>query len=231
MMKLHLEILQPPQKAFWDEHGGSIPPGWVLYGDTAVALRFGHRESVDLDFFANGELDEAVLRREVQPVRDGTVLVRRPDTLVVATPVGGGELRLSFFGGVGFGRVGEPERPPGKFPIASPLDLLATKLKVLVQRVEARDYLDVEVLLRSGLTLNQGISAAQALFPNQLNPLDVAKAVGWFKDGDLDAALPESVKEFLVAASASFDAELRAIKLVARELGPRPNGSRGDHSP
>ena len=230
-MKLHLEILPPSQKAFWDEHGGSISPGWVLYGGTAVALRFGHRKSVDLDFFSNGELDEAVLRREVQPVRDGTVLVRRPDTLVIAAPVGGSELRLSFFGGVGFGRVGEPEQPPGKFPIASPLDLLATKLKVLVQRVEARDYLDVEVLLRSGLTLNQGISAAQALFPNQLNPLDVAKAVGWFKDGDLDATLPESVKEFLVAASASFDADLRAIKLVARELGPRPNGCRDDHQP
>ncbi len=86
-MKLHLEILPPPQKAFWDEHGGSIPPGWVLYGGTAVALRFGHRKSVDLDFFANGELDETVLRREVQPMRDGTVLVRRPDTLVVAAPV------------------------------------------------------------------------------------------------------------------------------------------------
>ncbi len=228
-MKLHLEILPPPQKVFWDEHGGSIPPGWVLYGGTAVALRFGHRKSVDLDFFANGELDEAVLRRGVQPVRDGTVLVRRPDTLVVAAPVGGGELRLSFFGGVGFGRVGEPEQPPGKFPIASPLDLLATKLKVLVQRVEARDYLDVEVLLRSGFTLNQGISAAQALFPKQLNPLDVAKAVGWFKDGDLDSTLPKSVKEFLVAASASFDADLRPIKLVARELGPRSNGCRDDH--
>ncbi len=41
------------------------------------------------------------------------MLVRRPDTLVVAAPVGGGELRLSFFGGVGFGRVGVPEQPPG----------------------------------------------------------------------------------------------------------------------
>ncbi len=219
-----LEILPPAQRAFWDGHAGSIPPGWVLYGGTAIALRFGHRTSVDFDFFSDRDLAEETLRHDIQPLRDGTVLVRRPDTLTVAAPVGDGEVRLSFFGTIGFGRVGEPDRPPGKFPIASPLDLLATKLKVLIQRIEARDYLDVEVLLRSGLTLNQGIAAAQALFPEQLNPLDVAKAVGWFKEGDLDARLPEGVKDFLAAASASFQPDVQALKLVTRELAPRGTG-------
>ncbi len=155
-----LDILPPAQRAFWDRHAGSIPPGWVLYGGTAVALRYGHRTSVDFDFFSDLDLDADALRGGIEPLRDGTVLVRRPDTLTVAAPLGDGEVRLSFFGGIGFGRVAEPDKPPDKFPIAAPLDLLATKLKVLIQRVEARDYLDVEVLLRSGLTLNQGVSAA-----------------------------------------------------------------------
>jgi hypothetical protein len=223
-----LEILPRAQRAFWDRHAGSIPPGWVLYGGTAVALRYGHRTSVDLDFFSDLDLDEDALRGGIEPLRDGTVLVRRPDTLTVAAPVGDGEVRLSFFGGIGFGRVAEPDGPPGKFPIAAPLDLLATKLKVLIQRVEARDYLDVEVLLRSGLTLNQGVSAAQALFPEQVNPLDIAKAVGWFKEGDLDARLPESVKDYLAAAAASFQPDTQAMKLVARELGPNTKERRND---
>ena len=219
-MKPHLEVLPPAQRAFWDEHARSVPEGWVLYGGTAIALRYGHRSSVDFDFFSDRELDEDALRRTVLPLRDGAVLARRSNTLTVAAPVGGGEVRLSFFGMIGFGRVGEPDRMPGKFPIASPLDLLATKLKVLLQRVEPRDYLDVEVLLRGGLSLNQGVSAALALFPDQLNPLDVAKAVGWFEKGDLDAQLPAGVKDFLTAASVSFHPEVHAMKLAARKLEP-----------
>lgn len=183
-------------------------------------MRYGHRSSVDFDFFSDRELNEDALRRTVQPLRDGTVLTRRSNTLIAAAPVDGGEVRLSFFGALGFGRVGEPDRMPGKFPIASPLDLLATKLKVLLQRVEARDYLDVEVLLRGGPSLNQGVSAALALFPDRINPLDIAKAVGWFKEGDLDARLPEGVKDFLTAASVSFQPEVHAMKLAARQLGP-----------
>lgn len=219
-MKPHLEILPPPQRAFWDEHARSIPESWVLYGGTAVALRYGHRSSVDFDFFSHHQLDEDHLRRDLTPLRDGTVVVRQPDTLIVAAPVGDGEVRLSFFGSIGIGRVDKPDQLTGRFPIASPLDLLATKLKVLLQRVEPKDYLDVEVLLRGGLSLNQGVSAALALFPGQINPLDIAKAVGWFKDGDLDARLPEDVKDFLTAASVSFQPEVRAMKLAARELGP-----------
>ncbi len=219
-MKPHLEILPPSQRAFWDEHARSVSPGWVLYGGTAIALRYGHRTSVDFDFFSDHELDEDRLRRDLDPLRDGTVVVRRPDTLIVAAPVGGGEVRLSFFGSVDFGRVDEPDQLAGKFPIASPLDLLATKLKVLLQRIEAKDYLDVEVLLRAGLSLNQGASAALALFPDQINPMDMAKAVGWFKEGNLDALLSEGVREFLTAASASFQPEVHAMKLAARELGP-----------
>jgi predicted nucleotidyltransferase component of viral defense system len=46
--------------------------------------------------------------------------------------------------------------------VASPPDLLATKLKVLLQRAERKDYLDVATLLNSGLALSDGLAAAQA---------------------------------------------------------------------
>jgi hypothetical protein len=115
--------------------------------------------------------------------------------------------------------VEKPDLLAGKFPIASPLDLLATKLKVLLQRIEPKDYLDVEVLLRGGLSLNQGVSAALAPFPDQINPLDIAKAVGWFEEGNLDTLLPEEVRDFLTAASTSFQPDAKAMELASRELG------------
>lgn len=46
-MKLHLEILPGLQREFWEEEAGKIPPGWVLYGGTAIALRLGHRQFLE----------------------------------------------------------------------------------------------------------------------------------------------------------------------------------------
>ena len=66
-----------------------------------------------------------------------------------------GEVKLSFFGGLSFGCIGDPQRVDDKMTIAAPIDLLAIKLKALHDRIEPKDYLDIEVLLKSGLTLNQ----------------------------------------------------------------------------
>ena len=46
------EILPSAQKNLWPELAG-VPPHFVLYGGTALALRLGHRVSVDFDFFSS----------------------------------------------------------------------------------------------------------------------------------------------------------------------------------
>jgi hypothetical protein len=93
---------------------------------------------------------------------------------------------------------------------------------VLLQRVEAKDYLDVEALLRSGLRLSEGLAATAALFRGSLNALDAAKAVAWFKDGDLEARLPPSTKLFLTEASKSIDpAALHPMPLASGHLSLR----------
>ncbi len=153
-------------------------------------------------------------------LKEATTLDRKPDTVTVSMPMPSGEVKLSFFGGLSFGRVGDPDRVPGRVPLASALDLLATKLKTIHDRIEPKDYLDIEALLRSGLTLGQGIAAAGGLFGRALNPLDTAKAVGWFKDGDLDRKLPSSTKAFLVAASASFDPRVTPLAIKSKTLSP-----------
>lgn len=220
-MNLHLEVLPAPQREFWDEQAGQIPPDWVLYGGTAIALRLGHRQSIDFDFFGSGAVDYAALAAALPCLAGATTLRRARDTLIVATPMRSGEIRLSFFGELTLSRVGTPDRISGKPAIASPLDLLATKLKVLHDRIEAKDYLDVEALLRSGLTLNTGIAAAQALFGAQLNPIDTVKMLTWFRDGDLERRLSPGTRQFLEAAAADFDPATPALGLAATTLADR----------
>ncbi len=219
-MKLHIQILPPPQEAFWAEHAIHVPRQWVLYGGTAVALRLGHRQSADFDFFSSEPLRLDELKARLPLLRSASVLRQSSDTFIITVPLAGDELKLSFMAGLAFGRVGRPDRLKGKPAIASPLDLLATKLKALHDRIEPRDYIDIEALLRFGLSLGDGIAAAMALFGSQLNPLDTAKAVAWFKDGGLDRTLTAETRRYLTAASGSFDPATRPLPLVSKKLAP-----------
>ncbi|MSU47870.1 MAG: hypothetical protein EXS37_02040 [Opitutus sp.] len=51
MFQPKLDPLPPAQRAIWPLLV-EIPRHFVLYGGTAVALRLGHRISVDFDFFS-----------------------------------------------------------------------------------------------------------------------------------------------------------------------------------
>ena len=134
-----LDILPPGQKALWNDLHDIKELGWVLYGGTAIALRLGHRASVDFDFFSDRLLDRASLDGVCHVLAGALVLQERADTLTLLVQMAGAGIKVSFFGGIGFGRVGTPElTTDGVAAVASADDLLAHKLKVLLQRVEAK---------------------------------------------------------------------------------------------
>lgn len=56
-----LEILPEGQRRLWPTLAPLAQLGWVLYGGTAIALRYGHRVSVDFDFFSAQPLDRQAL--------------------------------------------------------------------------------------------------------------------------------------------------------------------------
>jgi hypothetical protein len=101
-----------------------------------------------------------------------------------------------------FGRVGTPDRAPDNgIWVASLLDLAATKMAVVQQRAEAKDYLDLYAILRSGVSLEDGLGAARALYEVQFNPAITLKALAYFEDGDLPS-LPREIRAFLAEAAA-----------------------------
>lgn len=51
-----VDILPACQRQLWPELA-SVPRSFVLYGGTALALRLGHRQSVDFNFFQSSPLD------------------------------------------------------------------------------------------------------------------------------------------------------------------------------
>jgi len=57
-----MDILPVAQKRLWPELGNAPAQGFTLYGGTAIALRLGHRDSVDFDFFSEKPLDRDAIK-------------------------------------------------------------------------------------------------------------------------------------------------------------------------
>ena len=212
-----LDVLPQAQRALWAEFE-SIPDNFVLYGGTAIALRLGHRSSVDFDCFSSAKINTDQLFSDMPFLADCEILQQAPNTLTVsvnrAEPV-----KLSFFGDIGFGRVGSPEMTTDRvLRVASLLDLLGTKLKVLLQRIEQKDYLDIEAILRNGVRLEDGLGAATRLYGAQFPPMDCAKTLAYFDEDDV-RSLPECTKKYLVKAVSDWSGEVTDVPLLSEELG------------
>ena len=135
----HIEILPAAQREVWPQLRPAARLAFVLYGGTAVALHLGHRVSLDFDFFRAEPLDKTELRNTLPFLLPATILQDQADTLVVSLATPSGPVKLSFFGGIGFGRVSDPvQTADGTLLVASLDDLLATKLKAILDRAEAR---------------------------------------------------------------------------------------------
>lgn len=216
----HLEILPEPQHRLWSKLHPVTDLGFALYGGTAIALRLGHRASIDFDFFTELPPRRAILEEQLHFLRTAQVLQEGPDTLTVLASDPTGKERpakLSFFSSITFGRVGEPQWTGDRMvQVASLEDLLATKVKVLLQRVEAKDYLDVAALLDSGVSLARGLAAARSLFGPAFQPSECLKALVYFEGGDLDS-LTETTRRLLIHAACAVG-DLPSVPVVDRCL-------------
>jgi hypothetical protein len=192
------EILPPAQREIWPQLAPSSALSFVLYGGIAVALHLGHRRSIDFDFFSAEALDKRRMANAFDFMRDAKTTQESPDTLVVAAKTSSDPVKISFFGSVGIGHVNEPLRTSDDVLLLASLeDLLATKLKTILDRAEAKDYIDIAAMLAAGLSLERGLGAFSAMFKS--DPALSMRALGYFKDGDLPT-LPESEQKILRAA-------------------------------
>jgi len=208
-----LATLPSAQRALWPELK-QVPRQFVLYGGTALALRLGHRQSEDFDFFADAPINPEELLETLPLLKGATVRQKAPNTLT-AVAHRAGPVKLSFFG-LSLRRVGEPDlTDDGVARVATLRDVGGCKMAVIQGRSEAKDYLDIYALLRQGLEIAEMLGAAQAIYGEQFFPMITLKALAWFKDGDLPG-LPADVKAALTRAAG----DVRQIP----DLEPLPGG-------
>jgi hypothetical protein len=104
----------------------------------------------------------------------------------------------------------------GALQVAALDDLMATKVKVVLQRIEAKDYRDIAAMVKVGVSLSKGLSAAREMYGHSFQPSESLKAMVYFEGGDLHT-LTQNEKETLIAA-ASAVRDLPNVEIVSREL-------------
>lgn len=221
--KPRLEVLPAAQRRIWPELRGLAAIGFVLYGGTAIALRLGHRFSVDFDFLTDRALDRRALQKVAPAFGRATFLQEMSDAITALVPIGKQRVKVSLFAGLRIGRVGRPDwTDDSVLQVAAINDLMATKLKVLLQRVEAKDYLDIAAMLEHGADLAIGLANARGAF----QPTECLKALIYFKGGDL-RALPRATRSRLIAAVNAIR-DLPKVRRLSRSISiPASNRSRG----
>ena len=177
-------VLPKAQQEIWPLLAPASALSFVLYGGTAVALYLGHRVSVDFDFFRFSPLDKKELENSFVFLNNADTIQESENTLVISAPMPAGPVNISFFGGVAAGRINEPlQTRDTKLFVASPDDLLATELKAILDRAEAKDYRDISALLSAGISLEKALGAFAKMYGK--DPGLPLRAIGYFKDGDL----------------------------------------------
>jgi hypothetical protein len=192
------DLLPVAQQQIWPQLAAAPGLGFVLYGGTAVALHLGHRVSVDFDFFGASPLDKQRIAQSFAFMTGAVIVQEAEDTLVAIATMASGAVKVSFFGGISFGRIDDPLRTrDGTLLVASLEDLLATKLKAILDRAEVKDYRDISALLSAGVSLGRALGAFAKMY--ERDPALALRALGFFKDGDLPT-LPQRDQGLIRAA-------------------------------
>ncbi len=216
MFEPRLDILPPAQRRLWPELSAT-PEEFTLYSGTAIALRLGHRPSVDFDFFANSAFTPNTLLPKVPYLKGATIRMSAPNSLSV-TIERGGPVQLSFFGGLGLGQVEEAETAIGPaIKVASLMDLAGCKVAVVTQRAELKDYVDVHTLMKkANIPLAEMLASATIIYGAQFSPLLSLKALAYHDDPTL-ADLPMDIRRDLIAAIQEVDPHHLPIVAAVRK--------------
>lgn len=200
----NLSVLQGPQRRIWAELS-DVPARFILCGGTAVALHLAHRTSVDFDFVAESEFDPDTLYETVPLLRGSTTLQKSANTLSCLVDRGG-PVQLSFFGTPTIRFVKSPHKASNtQLNVASLVDLAGMKAAVVQKRAEAKDYLDLDAIVRLGsVDLATALAAGRAIYGSSFNPAITLKSLCYFGDGNLNT-LPQEVRDRLARAVKSVD--------------------------
>jgi len=173
---------------------------FYLVGGTCLALRYGHRKSVDLDLFSISEFDNAALNHEL-------IKANIPFTYNnIKNPIGLfgyiEDLKVDFVKHNNFKKI-DTEIIEDGIRMFGDKDIIAMKIFAILQRAAKKDFWDLAELLKH-YSLHDCIEAYNLKYPSNQMLISIPHAITYFIDADesedpvsLKAQTWESIKKII----------------------------------
>lgn len=120
----------------------SIASETRLVGGTSLALQYGHRNSVDLDFFGSVPFDDNMIESALKSVGTLQVIKRTPNIKMYV--IDGVKIDIVNYC---YDWIDEPVIEDD-MRLASPKDIAAMKINAIEGRGKKKDFIDIYVLLQ-----------------------------------------------------------------------------------
>lgn len=190
---MHPEILTAAQVAVLDSLTAVPAVGeFYLAGGTALALRHGHRRSVDFDFFRHTTFDVQALALALEGACGN----------LERLPAGGDFLYVRLFGVTTsffrypYRQLEEIEPTPWGFGLASDLDIAAMKIEAVAGRGSRKDFIDLRVLCGAGISLDLAFDAFERKYgTRRTDRYHRLRALAYFDDAEREP-LPDLLVPF-----------------------------------
>jgi len=186
---MHEESLTQNTKSVLDTLGtvGFIK-NFYLAGGTAFALYFGHRFSIDLDWFAEKFRYTPSFRHQLEKFGRLSIDSESEDTFNGALD----GVKISFFE-YPYPLISPKEQYKGDIYLAGIPDIAAMKLEAVGRRGSSKDFVDVYFLLKR-YSLEELLGFVRKKFANMdYNEIHLLKALTYFEDAK-GTAMPKLVK-------------------------------------
>lgn len=187
MSPFHEHILTPEQLALFRSLGPFAGQrGYYLAGGTSVALRLGHRRSIDFDWFSdNPSVPPSDVEAALSAAGLSYVAKKRSSTLLDGHCAA---IRCTFV------HYGYPTlEPPESWPdygchIASLTDLACMKLAAIAQRGSRKDFIDAFAIFNGVLSLAEVLPLYRQKF--RVDVMPVLMGLTYFDDAEREPMPP-----------------------------------------
>ena len=162
---------------------------FYLAGGTGLALRLGHRRSIDLDFFAGENFNEDLLVQKLQQLQNFGLVAKAPATIHATIR----DTKVSFMS----------YAYPLLFPvesflgarIADPREIGCMKISAIASRGTKRDFIDLYALSQEYGLKQLLVWFGQKFSQTNYNQVHVLKSLSYFDEAERDP-LPHMLVPF-----------------------------------
>lgn len=167
----------------------SLEP-FALVGGTALALRYGHRSSIDLDLFYHESFDKIAIVKNLEEIFNQRFVYKQEHTQFGI---------FCFIDEIKVDIVHYPHLPIAPIEIEkgirfySSSDIAAMKIQAILGRGKKKDFWDLYELLKH-FSLQQIMDWHKQKYPNQMLAISIPHAITYFVDAE-ESETPVSFKK------------------------------------